>query len=65
MCGKCEPLMAKGAIGVGLVSILLALASRLTGLAPMGLGPRSFEGMATCMLLLAIALNTLRTHEHT
>lgn len=61
MCGKCEPLMAKAGMGIGLLSIVLAVASRLAGFHPMGLGPRSFAAMAVVMLLLVIAVNT---HHH-
>ena len=64
MCGKCEPCMSKGATGLGLLSTVLAVATRLGHCAIAGVGPKSFAVTAGLLLLLAIALNTRPTHSH-
>lgn len=63
MCGRCEPYLSKAATGGGLLSIVLAVATRLGHCAVAGVGPRSFAVGAALLLLLAIALNT-RQHSH-
>lgn len=63
MCGKCEPMMAKAGVGIGVLCIVLAGVSRLASLSPMALGPKSFAAMAALMFLMAIAVNTSHKHE--
>ena len=46
---------------LGLVSMLLALITKLTYWSPMNLGPRSFAAGAALLLLLSIALHTCQS----
>ena len=67
MCGKCEPVMQKGGLGLGILNFVLAVVTRLSDLSPMGLGPRSFAAASALFLLLAIAVggcNCSCGHSH-
>jgi len=65
MCGKCEHLMGKAALGLGVVFMLLAVAAKLAGWVPMGVGPKSFAGASALLYLLSIAANSCKAgHEH-
>jgi|GEM_PF-5394139 len=46
---------------LGIVSMLLAVVTRLTHWAPWHLGPRSFAAGAALLLLLSIALHTCQS----
>ena len=46
---------------LGVVSMLLAVITRLAHWAPMQLGPRSFAAGAALLLLLSIALHTCQS----
>ena len=63
MCGRCEPYLSKAATAGGLLSLVLAAATRLGHCGLAGIGPRSFADAAGLLLLLAIALNTRPTHH--
>ncbi len=63
MCGKCESKLAKASIGLGVVCLLLAVITRLGHFAVANLGSWSFAFGAGLLFLLAIAFNTLPTHE--
>ena len=63
MCGKCERPMAKAATGLGILSLVLAVATRLGHCGIANVGPRSFAAAAVILLLLTIALNTC-PHSH-
>ncbi|MBI5882716.1 MAG: hypothetical protein HZB91_06385 [Elusimicrobia bacterium] len=60
MCGKCEQVIGKVGVIGGIVSLILAMVSRLFGWVPFYIGPRSFAATAAILLLLAIAANTCK-----
>ena len=68
MCGKCEPLMMKvshGAVMLGMLSMLLTVATKLSRCMVLGMGPRSFAAGAALLLLLSIAIHScLGPHQH-
>lgn len=63
MCGHCGTIKGKvacasGALGV--LSMLLAVVSRLWHFSPMGLGPRSFAVGSALLLLMSINMHSCR-----
>jgi hypothetical protein len=50
--------MSCAATWLGVVSMLVAIVTKLTRWAPMHLGPRDFAAGAALLLLLSIALHT-------
>lgn len=64
MCGKCESLVQKVSIALGILGFILAVATRLTGLSPMGLGPRSFAAASGLLFLLSMAVGACKDHQH-
>lgn len=67
MCGKCEPMMAKagcGSVALGGILLLLGVVAKLTPMAPMGMGPRSFAIGSALFLLLSIAIHSCLGCKH-
>ena len=64
--GKCEcpkaiSIIACGSGMLGTLSMILAVVSRLTGFAPMNVGPRSFAAGAALMFLWSIATHLCKS----
>jgi hypothetical protein len=67
MCGKCESIIWKLgdiSVGLGMLLILLAAVSRLTGWTPCQTGPYSFAAGAALFLLLSTAIHTCKSTCH-
>lgn len=63
MCGKCESCVAKASMGGGMLSLIVAVVTKLAHCTIMGVGPKSFAAAAALLLLLTIAANTYKHPE--